>query len=787
MRKAPAVSFAKFALALACAPVLGAAQEPVDQVNVFTGTSNSRWMMFPGATLPFGLVKLSPDNQGNVWNGGYEYTVQSVSGFSHLHGFGLSGLSIMPVTGPMEYNQGLFRVFPGAPDGPFGNMWTSGYRSRIRKETERGSPGYYSVDLLDWRVKAELTATARCGVLRFTFPETPEAHLVLDFAFPTEEQCRIIGVTVRRTGPAEIEGCIHQQNQYAGEHRVFFVLRTDRPFLSIDAWQRGEPPTKDTNYGTDWRTAVDYRKEVTSLDGHDRCGVVLNFKVEHAGAIQVHTGVSLTSIQGARANLETELQGYGWDFESVVRNAREAWARILSPIEVSGGTEEQRSLFYTCLYRAFSAKSAIQDADGQFVDFTGESRRLPDPRGAVYSSDGLWGCQWTLFPLWTLASPATASSWANFLVESAKTWGWIPEAPVRGGYSPVMVAQHQQALIVSCYQKGIRDFDVPAAYRAVKHDLTSPGTAMPNGGYAGNRNLSGYLAHGYVPDEEGPTSNTFEYAYDDWAASQFAASLGHEADRVEFLRRSGFWKNNMDPVTGYARRRHASGEWVAGNDLFKFGTIGGWNGPGFVEGNAWLYTLFVPHDPQALVTMIGRDEFNRRLEEGFARDYVDLTNEPNLQAPFLFNYSGRPWLTQKYTRQSLEQLWNISPLVGWIGEEDEGQLSALYVLWSMGLFEMDGGCSTLPHYDLSGPLFDRVVLHLDPHYYGGRDFVIEAHGNGPGRPYIQSAKLNGRLYNSPRIGHDVIVAGGKLELEMGPGPNKDWGVGPDERPRPPSH
>ena len=345
-----------------------------------------------------------------------------------------------------------------------------------------------------------------------------------------------------------------------------------------------------------------------------------------------------------------------------------------------------------------------------------------------------------------------------------------------------MVAQHQQSLIVSSYQKGIRDFDAQEAYRAIRHDLTTPGSAQPNGGYAGDRQLATYLAHGYVPHEDGPTSNTFEYSYDDWVAAQFASALGQERDRREFQRRAGFWRNSLDPKTGYARPRRADGSWVEPVDLFHFGTTGGWNGSGFVEGNAWLYTFFVPHDPAALVATFGPEEFNRRLSEGFARGWVDLTNETNLQAPFLFNYSGKPWLTQWHVRQSLRTLCDPSPLIGWSGEEDEGQLSALYVLWAMGLFEMEGGCSPRPYYDLTSPLFDRVTLHLDQHYYSGKDFVIEAHANSPDHPYIQSARLNGKPHERAWLGHDEIVAGGKLELELGPRPNPGWGTRPSDAP-----
>lgn len=761
---------------------LGApAKDPVEEVNLFAGTSNSRWMLFPGATLPFGLVKLSPDNQENVWNGGYEYTVGSVSGFSHLHGFGLSGVSLMPVTGPIEYIPGMYRVYPGSPDGPFGHMWTSGYRSRIRKEEETASPGYYSANLVDWGVKAEVTSTMRCGLMRLTFPATDEAHLLLDFAFPTEELCRIIDAAATQTGPAEISGYVRQSNQYAGEYTVHFVIQTSKPFASIDSWQRGIFTGSSTNYGKDWQTPVDYRRNVCRFTGHDGCGLALNFKTGAGEVVLVRTGLSFVSGTQARLNLEEETKPFGWDFGKAVRDARRTWEKILGSIEVEGGSEAERQTFYTCLYRSYSAKSTISDVDGTYVDMNQRVDKVDPAAAAVYSSDALWGCQWTLFPLWTLVNPDVASSWDHFLLNAAERGGWIPQAPVNGRYSPVMVAQHQQSLIVSSYQKGIRDFDAEKAFQAIKHDLTLQGVAMPAGGFAGDRNLQIYMDLGFVPDEAGPASNTFEYAYDDWAASQLALALGKRDDYRYFLKRSSNYRNGIDPALKYARRRHQDGSWVEPFDLFHFGTEGGWNGHGFVEEDAWIYTLFVPEDLGGLVRLIGRDEFNRRLEEGFEKGYVDLTNEPNLQAPFLFNYSGKPWLTQKYSRQSMERLYNTDPLSGWVGEEDEGQLSALYVLWAMGLFEMDGGCSVRPFYDLSGPLFGRIILHLNRRYYGGRDFVIEAHNNSAANIYIQSARLNGRPLDRAWIYHDEIVAGGKLEFEMGPTPNLAWGTASNSR------
>lgn len=763
--------------ALVLAAVVGRA-DPSASVDVFTGTSNSRWMMFPGATVPFGMVKLSPDNQANVWNGGYEYTVGSISGFSHLHAFSLSGLSLMPVTGPIEYNPGLYRVFPGSPDGPFGTMWTSGYRSRIRKDTETGSPGYYRANLIDYGITAEVTATARCGMLRFTYPATPEAHLLCDFAFPTEEQTKVEAVHVELTGPSELSGWVRQTNNYSHETTLHFVVQLDTPIASMDAWTRGDFPGGSTNYGTDWRTPTRFTRGVRTFDSSGRCGIVLNFATKPGQVVKARTALSFVSLEGARRNLAVELGPYGWSFDAVRAAARRSWNDLLGRVEVEGGTADQRRMFYTCLYRAYSAKSVLNDADGSYYDANHVLRHLAPPADAIYSSDALWGCQWTLFPLWTLVTPKVASSWVHFLLAAAANGGWIPEAPVNGGYSDVMGAQHQDSLIVSAYQKGIRDFDAQAAYRAIRHDLTTPGVATASGGFAGDKQLAPYMKYGYIPDELGTTSNTFEYAYDDWTLAEFARALGREADYRRFRARSMNYRNAIDPATRYARPRRADGTWVAPFDPHRFGTEGGWSGRGFMEGTPWIYTWFVPQDPAGLISILGKDRFNRRLQEGFEKGYVDLGNEPNLQAPFLFNYSGKPWLTQKYVHESLLRLYNPSPLSGWIGEEDEGQLSALYVMWSMGLFELDGGCYVKPYYDLTSPLFDRVIIHLDRHYYGGRTFVIEAHRSAPGDIYIQSARLDGKPLNRAWITHAEIVRGGTLEFDLGPRPNRAWATGP---------
>ncbi len=752
-----------------------AQKQPVDYVNVFTGTSNSRWMLFPGATTPFGMVKLSPDNQENVWNGGYEYTINSISGFSHLHAMSLGGVSVMPVVGNLQLYPGQYKTFPGKPDGPYHTMWTAGYRSRFKKETESGSPGYYRVHLLDYDVLAELTATKRTGWSRFTFPKSEDAHLLFDFNFDKEEKEEIKEVAVTVNGSI-LSGYIRQNNQYVGDYTVYFVTQLNKTIDSVQSWTREEEKDKTLAYGSRWRGKTTIIPVKDTFRGSGSCGLILNFHTAEKEAVILKTGISFVGEAEAAQNLVAETGDAGFDFDQIAVRARKEWNDLLGTVEAEGA-DSDKTTFYTCLYRSYSGKSVMNDADGAYRDGCGNVQHLKAPVDAVYSADGAWGTQWNLSPLWTLLSPGVANSWVNHMLELYDKGGWTPEAPTALKYAPIMGAQHHLALMISAYQKNIRHFDVEKAWKAVKHDLTTPGMEAPCGGYAGDRQLTPYLKYGYVPDEDGAASNTLEYAYDDYCAAQFAKSLGKEADYQYFKKRSESYKNLFDPITGFMRRRRRDGSWVAPLDVHAFGTQGGWNGSGFMEGTAWIYSFFVPHDVPALVKMVGKEKFNARLEEGFAKGYVDLGNQPNLQAPFLFNYSGKPWLTQKYTNQVLRTMYDNSPYTGWIGEEDEGQLSALYVLLAMGLFEMDGGCSTEPYYDLSSPIFSKITIHLNKTYYGGGDFIIETERKNPGDIYIQKAMLNGVPLKKAMLPHKELVKGGKLVITLGPAPNERWGSG----------
>jgi predicted alpha-1,2-mannosidase len=756
-----------------------AAQKPaVDYVNVFTGTSNSRWMMFPGATLPFGMVKLSPDNQENVWNGGYEYTIASISGFSHLHAMGLSGLSMMPTTGNIYASEGWVKSYPGTADGPFGGMWTAGYRSRFDKKTEHAGPSYYSVQLLDYNIKAELTSTMRCGIMRLTYGQKNQAHLIINFDAPAEEKNNVYETYFEKVSATTYKGYTKQKSQYAADYTVYFFIRLNKAVDSTDGFITHVYTGNENNYGTAWRQKRDVQTNINRFKAAQGSGVILNFTADTNEQVVVESGISFVSADDAEQNLDEETAGYKFDFDGYVKQGKKIWNDLLNKVEVFGSNENDKEKFYTNLYRCYTGKSVMNDVNGKYVDVCKNVQQLKSPGGVVYSSDGLWGTQWDLTPLWTLISPQVAANWTNALLELADKGGWIPYAPVALGYAPIMGGQHQNSLIISAYQKGIRSFDAENAYQHILHDYTTPGENYTCGGFAGNRHLQSYIKHGYVADEDGAASNTAEYAYDDWCFAQFAKALGHEDVYKTFLQRSKNYRNIYDTTINYVRQRHADGSWVMPFNAYQFGTVGDWNGSGFMEGTPYQYTFYAPHDVPWLIKQMGIDSFTNRLEQGFKNNLFDLGNQPSLAIPFYFIYAGKPFLTQHYSRLITSAMFNTSPYGGWVGEEDEGQLSAYYVLLSAGLFEADGGCGVKPFYTLTSPVFNKIIIHLDKKFYGGKTFTIIANNNSGRNEYIQSATLNNQPVNRAWIYHDEIIKGGVLKYEMGATPNKAWGKEP---------
>ncbi|MGV8963559.1 MAG: GH92 family glycosyl hydrolase [Candidatus Saccharimonadaceae bacterium] len=743
-------------------------KQPIDYVNVFTGTSNSRWMLFPGPTMPMGMVKLSPDNQLSSWCAGYEYSISAINGFSFIHAYQMNGPSVMPTTGDIK-------TYPGPADGPFGShMWTSGYKSRIEKQHEHGEVGYYKASLYDYDIDVELTSSMRCGILRYTYPKSDKSNVIFKFLYPQEEfRTTIPEATTRIVNDKEIEGSI-EYNVDGNEYIVHFVTRFSKAFKSMGGFQAHPYTGEGKRYGEDWKKEVDRNENITSFKGVDDCGIYLTFDTDEREVIQQQTAISLVSVEQARLNLTTELNNFNWDFESIVAAHKAAWSDKLNKVEVFTEIEDDKVKFYTSLYRVYAGRGVLSDVNGKYTDMCENVQQIQKPVDAMYGSDALWGTQWNLTPLWTLLNPGLANSWVNSLLEMAdKGGGWLPKSPSGLEYADVMVAQHQIALIVAAYQKGIRNFDVEKAWKAIKFIQTTPGKPHECGGYVGNKNLESYMKLGYVSNEDGPVSNTMEYAYDDYCAAQFAKVLGEKTDYKYFTERSLNYKNAFDSSTKFIRQRHENGDWVQEWDSLE--NHGTWFGSGYVEGTAWQFTYFVPHDYSGMMELVGAELFNSRLEKGFHNGNVFIGNQPNMQAPWIFNYSGKPWLTQKYTRKLLDEFFDSSPLNGWQGEEDEGQMSAWFVLSSMGLFQMDGGCSVNSAYDIGSPIFDKIVIHLDAEYYSGKTFTIKTNNNSKSNLYIQKAKLNGKPFNSLKISHADLIKGGELEFDMGDTPNFDFG------------
>jgi predicted alpha-1,2-mannosidase len=757
-----------FAMVSSCIITVTAQQkEPVDYADPLLGTSESRWMLNPGATLPFGMVQLAPDNQGDVWKSGYEYTLNNIGGFSHIHSWTMVGLSVMPTAGALNTRR-------GPADGPT-TGWTTGYRSRIYKETEKASPGYYAVTLMNGNIHTELTSTTRGGFFRFSFPEEEDAHILLDLNIPGEGTTQVLDAKITRISDKEIEGYSKQKWSW-NEYTVHFVVRFNRPMDGFGGWQDNKNI-----------------KDVKEVAGKGRVGAFADFKAKKGDVILMQTAISLVSIEQARLNLETEMNPFNWNFDAVRDNARKVWNGMLSKIKVEGGTEEEKKKFYTNFYRSYVARTTWSDVNGKYVDVN-EKIQQTDPDSPIYGCDALWNTFWNLNQLWALVNPDLTSKWVKSFLEIYNTGGWLPKGPAGIEYSGIMEASHEIALIVAAYQKGIRDFDAENAFKAMLHQQTTPGIKTPENGFAGNKFFESYMKLGYVPHEEGQVSNTLEYAYDDWCVSQMAKALGKKKEYELFIKRAGNYKNVWDTASKYIRMKHKDGSWVKDWDPY---CCTSFNGTGYLEGNAWQYSFFNPHDVQGILNLMGKDEFNNRLEDGFIKstkfnfnaegdlyDRVPINhgNQPNMQAAWLFNYSGKPWLTQNYTREIMNRYYGSTAIHGWLGDEDEGQMGAWFVMAAMGLFQTNGGASVKPFYEIGSPLFEKATIALDPKYYPGKSFTIEAKNVSDKNRYVQSATLDGKPLTKPWFYHAELVDGGSLVLQMGPEPNKEWGSKPGDAP-----
>jgi predicted alpha-1,2-mannosidase len=721
-------------------------------VDPMIGTSGSG-NAIPAALVPHGMVRLGPDtlnDPGAV--DAYEYRSDRIEGFTHtnLHGpggsaNGYSQILVMPTTGPLALDE-------------------EGYSSAFSHETEEASPGFYAVTLDDTGVRAELTAGGHAGYHRYTFPAGSESARVLidlghSLGISQGGEVRIEGDRVLR-GFGEynvhpgLDFLLSTRDSTVGDSTVYFYARFDPPFSESGTWSRDE-----ANEGS--REAEG--RELGAWAGWGDFG--------SEQVVEVRVGISLVSDDGARRNLEAEIGDLS--FDQVRQSARDRWNCHLNRVVVEGGSEAERTMFYTALYHSLFQPADHTEADGRFfsgADGRGEVFRWTDRR--FYTDD--W-CAWDTFrtsrPLATLVEADRVGDVVGSYLHLYQQGGWLPKCTWQAtGYSRVMIGNHGLAIIADAAVKGlIHPDDEALAWEALEQTSTEDNSdRIPDMlcGYFDLGTRPEYRELGYVThecDAHQSASMTLEIAYNDWAVSQAARSFGLDDQADRFLERSGNWRNHWDESTGFMRGRLADGSWVE-----PFDPTDGRDDNDFCEATSWIYTWFVPHDVPALIDLMGGEApFIERLDQFFDEGHFELSNEPSFHVPFLYIDAGAPERTQEVTREVLTTAFSADPS-GLPGNDDAGATSAWYVLAALGLYPVAPGDGV---YHLASPSFDRLTLYLDPTLYPEAGmFVIEASGNGPGNVYVHSATLNGDPLDRWWITHEEIVSGGTLSLEMGATP-----------------
>ena len=659
----------------------------------------------------------------------------------------------------------------------------------VRASIQQPKPcgiGSYSVHLSDYNIDVDLTATTRCGFHRYRFKDGGIGRVLVELMPPSEyRQIQSNALQIKRVGDRKLVGLsAHCADVWMGssqEYTVHFVIEFDRPFKRYGTWLDHE---------------IQADKDLSGSQGKS-AGAYVEFDLKAGETVQARTGISLVSIDNAALNLHEELvKPFGWDYAAIVAHQKKAWNDLLGRIQIESTNRMEKRRFYTNFYRSLASRNIWSDVDGSWIDALEKRQKLTNPDSVAMGCDAFWNTFWNLNQLWNLVTPEWSSRWVRSQLAMYDANGWLAKGPAGMEYIPVMVAEHEIPLIVSAYQMGIRDFDVEKAFDAAYKMQTTPAVQIDEG-KAGNQDLQAYLKYQYVPSDKGRFSNTLEYSFDDWTVSQFAKALGKNEAYKTFAARGNYWRHAIDPESGFARMRLANGSWVQHFDPFRSGA-----NHQYVEGNAWQLTFFVPQDVPALAALIGRDRFVKRLDDGFKKSEPTRYNAPNerywdypvvqgnqqsMHFAYLFNWVKHPWLTQKWVRSIMDRYYGHGTANAYLGDEDQGQMSAWFVMSSIGLFQTDGGCRVEPIYEIGSPIFPKITLNLDGRYGRGKCFTIEARGVSKANKYIQSATLNSKPLTHCMFPARELLKGGSLILEMGPEPNKNWGVDSRTFPRRKTH
>jgi predicted alpha-1,2-mannosidase len=746
------------------------------------GTAHSRWFFYTPAAVPYGMAKLAPSTNGHYGNAsgweavGYDTRQNSIEGFVHFHEWQVGGVSYMPTTGEL-------RTTPGDLDGP-----ETGYRSKFDRKNQVAEPGYYKVLLDNYGITAELTATKRVGFQRYTFPKNDQSHIVLDIGNKQGESGEITDANIKMLDDIHFEGYVITYPKYVkiydpeGKVAMFFYGQISKKPENITAF-----------------TGNRIQDNTTIANGKG-AGLVLNYKTAANETIEIKTGLSYTSTANAKENFTAEATGLS--FEQAKKNAQQTWEEQLGKITVEGTDVQNKTKFYTGLFHALLGRGIASDVNGAYPKHGGLTGQLPPQtdkslKAEFINSDAIWGGFWNITQLWSLSYPEWYGSFVNTQLQLYKDKGWFGDGIANSEYVSGVGTNFVGLAVAAAYNSGIRNYDVKLAYEAVKaNELNYKNRAVGSG----KMDTKAFLEHGFVPftdqtgrdfvtDSTGSNfsgSHTLEYSYSAFAAAQMAKAMGKTDDYQKFIKYSNGWRQIFNQQNKLMQPKRANG-----NFIDKFDPYQPWRG--FQEGNAVQYTFYVPQNPAGLIDAIGKDNFNKRLDSIFTvseklgfgggktidafagiNSIYNHGNQPNLHISWLFNFSGKPWLTQKWTRLIGQEFYGTEPIhgYGYGQDEDQGQLGSWYVMNALGLFDVKGLTDLRPIIELGSPLFDKTTISLG----NGQTLTIETKNNSKDNVYVQSAAFNGKPLDNCWLYRDELMKGGKLTFTMGNQPNTSWGT-----------
>ena len=702
-------------------------------VDPFVGTGG-HGHTFPGPTMPFGMVQLSPDTRLTGWDGcsGYHYSDGKIFGFSHTH---LSG------TGCSDYGDVLMMPTLGKP-----KFKSKQYASPFSKANEKASVGYYSVVLDNGKIKAELTATTRVGLHRYTFPKSDDANIILDLNHRDELKYGEINVN----GNNELTGT-RTSHAWADSQIVYFVIQFSKPFKKFGI-SNGPILHEGLRKLSD-----------TMLKSY------VSFETIEGETILVKVGISAVSVDGARKNLDAELPG--WDFEKVVKETKTAWNKELSKIAIQSKDSSVMRTFYSAMYHAMIPPNIYQDVDGKY---RGRDLQVHETKDFhYYTVFSLWDTYRALHPLLTIIDKKRTSDFVNTFITQYQQGGTLPVWELSACETNCMIGYHAIPVITEAFMKEVTGFDFAQALIAMKK------SAMED-----RNGLKDYKEYGYIRmnSVHENVSRTLEYAYDDWCIAQCAKRMARNDDYNYYIKRAQNYKNLFDSTTGFMRPREKA--FMSPFDPYDVNH-------NYTEGNAWQYSFYVPQDLSGQMKLMGgKEKLAAKLDSLFTttselhgHKQPDISgligqyahgNEPSHQIAYEYDYAGQPWKTQAMIRRIDNEMYRDQP-DGLSGNEDCGQMSAWYIFSAMGFYPV---CPGSNHYAIGSPAVDKAVINME----NERSFTIKANNNSKANIYIQSAKFNGAPYTRSYITYDMINKGGEIEFEMGPAPNKNWGSSENDVP-----